>query len=53
MANLEASLRDYIKPEMLEGPNAYSCPQCKSKQPAKKGAMSLCFSLPFFIMILF
>ena len=34
---VEAALSAYLQPEILHGANAYKCPVCKSKQPAKKG----------------
>ncbi len=36
-SSVEMALENYIKPEILEGDNQYSCSQCDVKVDAEKG----------------
>lgn len=36
-SSVEMALENYIKPELLEGSNAYFCSQCEKKVTADKG----------------
>jgi ubiquitin C-terminal hydrolase len=37
LETLDDCLSNYIKPELLDGPNRYFCQQCSKKQDAQKG----------------